>query len=186
MNVKVKKGVIDSDHHLSLIKVKFQPNRSKPKLTKNLRVDPEFLKQNASTFQESIPTHDSSDWLELKDILSKASQNIGTPPRKRKHRWWNETCDKAINFRIKAWQNWNSHKTEQNWQEFTKVQKQTSKIIRSEKRKYDHYRLAEIEQDFTKNNTRNFYKTFREELSNYQAPSLCFKRPDGTLETNNQ
>lgn len=67
---------------------------------------------------------------------------------------------------------------------FLKTQKQSSKIIRSEKPQYDKRRLTEIESDFTKNNTRNFHRTFREIMTGYQPPNLCFRRPDGTLETN--
>lgn len=65
-----------------------------------------------------------------------------------------------------------------------RIQKSLSKAIRREKGRYDTNRLKEIEQEFTKNNTRHFYKIFRGNLSGYQSRNLCFRRPDGSLEAN--
>ena len=93
-------------------------------------------------------------------------------------------CDHAIDARINAWKNYNSNKTSEKWQQFLNIRKQTSKIIWRKKRNYDKRQTDEIEQDFKKNNTRNFYKTFKEQLTGYQPPNLCFKKPDGSLETN--
>ena len=106
------------------------------------------------------------------------------PARKCKHRWWNAICDQAIERRIQAWRKFNSNRTPATWQDFHEVQKQSSKEIRKEKRAYDKNRLVEIEEDFKKNNTRNFYRVFKENIKGYQPPNICFKRTDGTLETN--
>lgn len=109
---------------------------------------------------------------------------LAQAPRARKHRWWNPTCDQAIDKRIHAWRLFSCNRTKENWDSFLKIQKQTSKTIRQQKRQHDKLKLEEIESDFIRNNTRNFYRTFRENMKGYQAPNLCFKRADGTLETN--
>lgn len=183
LNVRTRKGVFESDHYLLQIKTKFQPKRRQKCPPKNIRPDPEYLKLNKEEIINQINQESSTDWKRVKEKIQEAVK-LGQPPRTRKHRWWNTICDQAIENRITAWKKFSSNKTEKNWEDFLKTQKQSSKIIRRQKRGYDNGRLHEIQQDFTKNNTRNFYKTFRENLQGYQAPSLCFKKSDGSLETN--
>lgn len=183
LNVKTRRGFFESDHHLLQIKVKFQPNRQRTRGTQLFRTDPEYLQLNKAYIIEEIRMVNTTNWSELAAKMKQAIK-FGQPPRKRKHRWWNITCDQAIEYRFKAWNNFNSRKTAETWHEFVQVRKNTSKVIRREKRRYDNNRLIEIEQDFNKNNTRNFYKIFKENIVGYHPPSLCFERPEGSLETN--
>lgn len=55
---------------------------------------------------------------------------------------------------------------------FLTVKKETSKLIRQTKRTYENNQLSDIETDFQKNNTRNFYKTFKSKLTGYQPLNL--------------
>lgn len=183
MNVRTRKGFFESDHHLLQIKAKFIPNRQIKGTNRTFRTDPEYLQLNKKEITEKIKKIESNDWTELSGKMKEVLK-LGQPPRKRKHRWWNMACDRAMEDRIQAWRKFNSHRTPEKWEEFKKIQKASSKIIRREKRGYENKRLKEIEEDFNKNNTRNFYRTFRESMTGYQPPSLCFKRQDGTLETN--
>lgn len=183
LNVKTRKGFFESDHHLLQIKIKFQPNKKRFKTNKIIRPDPEYLKLNKDKIIHEIKQANTTNWSELSKTITE-TMKLAQPPRRRKHRWWNTTCDQAIEERISAWKKFSSNKTQEKWEEFLKTQKQSSKTIRKEKRNYDNSRLKEIQQDFTKNNTRNFYRTFRENITGYQPPSLCFRRHDGSLETN--
>lgn len=185
LNIRTRKGFFESDHHLLQIKIRFQPNRKKPQMNKTIRIDPEYLKLNEREILQEIRQSNATNWQELAEVL-KNTMKLGKPPRKRKHRWWNSACDQAIEERIQAWKTFSSNKTTEKWQEFQRIQKSSSKAIRREKRRYDINRLKEIEQEFTKNNTRNFYKFFKENLTGYQPPNLCFRRPDGSLETNSR
>ena len=42
-----------------------------------------------------------------------------------------------------------------------------------------------LDEDFKRNNTRDFYKTFTQELSAYNPPTLHFQKPDGKLAFDN-
>ena len=175
LNIRTRKGIFESDHHLLQIKTQFQPNRRKQRQPKRIKPDSEYLKLNKEEIITQINQEKSADWEKLTKKIQEAMK-LAQPPRTRKHRWWNTRCDQAVNTRITTWKKFSSHKTEENWKNFRETQKQASKIIRKEQRGYENSRLQEIQQDFTKNNTRNFYRTFRENLRGYQAPSLCFKK----------
>ena len=149
LNVRARKGAFESDHYLLQIKAKFQPNRTQKRPPKIFKPDPEYLKLNKQEIVTQINQVKSSDWMKLTEKIQE-TMRLGQPPRTRKHRWWNAICDKAVDKRITALKKFSSHKTEENWQNFLRTQKQTSKIIRREKRGYDNNRLHEIQRDFTK------------------------------------
>lgn len=183
LNVRTRKGFFESDHHLLQVKIRPIPRNKKITQNRIMRVDPEYLKIHKDKIIEEIGQDSTENWTDLAKTVQKAMY-WAQPPRKRKHRWWNATCDQAIEQRIQAWKKFSSNRTSETWQDFHKVQKQSSKDIRSVKRSYDKNRLIEIEEDFKKNNTRNFYRIFRENIKGYRPPNICFKRTDGSLETN--
>lgn len=187
MDVRVRRGLnIDSDHYLTEIKTKFQPNKPKQKQKRVARTDTKFILQNQDKFRKIIESGKMGNWEEMKETMVGAVKEIGHPPRRPKHRWWNELCDEAIDNRLSAWQKWNNTKKKKDWETFTEVRKITSKTIRSVKRNYDRSRLEEIDMDFKKNNTREFYKTFKEVLSGYQPQSLHFKDKNGIMVLSNR
>lgn len=188
LNVKVKRGInIDSDHYLSEIKVKFQPNKPTLRTSKKPRIDAETLGYNREKYLERLNKQDlGNEWNEIKKTLTNATEGIAEPVRKPRHRWWNEECDKALNKRAETWKLWHSNKTEDKWNNFRKQRKDTAKAIRYTKRKYDKTQLEKIDKDFKRHNTRDFYKTFKEELRGYLPASLCFRKKDGKLALSNK
>lgn len=187
MNVRVRRGLgIDSDHFLTEIKTKFQPKKPNPKIKKVHRIDTKFLSDNRDKFVKKLQTKKMGNWNEIREAMVETVKELEQPPRRRKHRWWNTICDEAIENRLTAWKKWNSCKKESDWITFTEIRKQTSKIIRTEKRRYDKKRLEEIDTNFRQNNTRDFYKVFKEEITGYKPMSLHFKDSTGKLVTNNK
>ena len=118
-------------------------DRQNKRANKLFRTDPEYLQLNKSKIIEEIKNIESDDWTELSEKIREVMK-LGQPPRKRKHRWWNRTCDEAIENRIESWKKFNSCKTPEKWEELKMTQKITSKIIRKEKRNYENNRLKEI------------------------------------------
>lgn len=187
LNVKVRKSLnINSDHYLSEIKVRFQPNKPKPRTKRKPRVNAAFLQQNKEKYIENLDKLDMNTWEEIRESITKAAGDLGKPSRKRKHRWWNEKCDEALDRRLQSWKKWHSNKTEKRFEEFREERKRAAKIIRTEKRNYDRSRVEQIEEEFKQKNSREFYRTFKEELQGYQPPSLCFKRIDGSVATSDK
>lgn len=66
-----------------------------------------------------------------------------------------------------------------NYKIFLKVRKETARLIRQPKRKYENDQLIEIEKCFQKNNMWNFYKTFKTKLISYQPQNFYFKIENG-------
>lgn len=184
LNVQVRKGFnIDSDHYLTRIKLKLKPQRH----FKNSPQIPKFDSQKIGPiFTSELDNKKSRNWLELKDKFIKTAQNLIPLQKRTKHHWWNGECEVAVKSRHDAFKNWNSNKTEDTYNTFLSIRKETSKLIRQTKRKYENSQLESIEKDFQKNNTRNFYKTFKMKLTGYQPQSLCFKKDNGNLALNNK
>ena len=184
LNVQVRKGFnIDSDHYLTRIKLKLKPQ----KMFKNNSRIPKFdTKKITQIFTSELDKKKSSNWLELKGKIIETSQNVLPLQKRQKHPWWNNDCEAAVKSRFDAFKNWNSTKIDDTYNTFLNVRKETSKLIRMTKRNYEKNQLLDIEKDFQKNNTRNFYKTFKTKLRGYQPKSLCFKKENGDLALNNE
>ena len=184
MDVQVRRGAnIDSDHYLTRIKLKLHPQM----FIKKKPLIPKFDTQNIrSSFTEELEKTQATNWLELKNKFLQTAQNLIPMQKHKKHPWWNEECENAIKSRHQVYNKWNSNKTEHNYKTFLEIRKETSKIIRQTKRRYEKDQLLEIEKDFQKNNTRNFYKTFKTKCTGYQQQNLCFRKENGGLALNNQ
>lgn len=132
-------------------------------------------------FKEELKNFKSKNWNEIKTKLIEVAEKIIPLKRIKKHRWWTEDCDKALDRRIEMWRKWYSNKNPTNLINFKRIRKETAKIIRNAKRQYDRNQLQEIEENFRKNKTTDFYKIFRKETQKYQPPSLCFKKENESL-----
>lgn len=190
MNVKViRNGEFDSDHFLSKVKIRFLPSKAKKKTQKVIRYNSNtasITKDHIEKFREEIETVRTGDWRELRIQITKAAEKTLGLAKNKKKTWWNEECEEALQQRAQKWRTWRCSKKEEHLEEFREQRKQTSKIIRKIKRTFEKSQLIEIQENFTKNNTRNFYQTFKHVLKGYQAPSICFKDEDGKIGLNNK
>lgn len=78
-------------------------------------------------------------------------------------------CDGLI--RQKTWQIWNSAKNEKNRHNFLKFRKEVGKKIKKVKEDNDNELLNQINENFNKNNSRNFYQIFKHKLTKCNPPS---------------
>ncbi|KAI5734809.1 hypothetical protein M8J77_010675 [Diaphorina citri] len=186
-NVKVRKEAnIETDHYLTTIKLNFIPDNKKrtPKM-KIPRIDTKILKLKK---QESVQKLEikSNEWQDMKEAIIKSAQEIAPLKKQSKNKWWNEICEETIAKRLISWKKWHSSKKEEDYNAFKEQRNETAKIIRGVKRKYEKDQLAQIEEDFQKNNTRSFYKTFKSNLKTFQHQNLCFRKENGELALNDE
>lgn len=190
MNVKViRNGEFDSDHYLSKIKIRFIPSKTKKATKKVIRYNSStanITKENIEKFREEIETSKKGDWHELQMKITQAAEKTLGRAKNKKKTWWNEECEEALLQRAQKWRKWRCSKKEEDFEQFRQQRKETSKIIRKIKRNFENSQLIEIQENFTKNNTRNFYQTFKQVLKGYQAPSICFKDENGKMGLNNK
>ena len=185
-NTRPRKALnIDSDHYLLEVKMKPIPNARTKFPPKRTRIDPEIITKNAHKFQTELTLDEDTPWETAKKTIIEVAQKLGERKRRLKHRWWTLECDEAIDNRALAWKKWLSHKTPENWQNFHTVQRQTNKTIRQQRSKHEREVHQKLDEDFKRNNTRDFYKTFKQELSAYNPPTLHFQKPDGKLAFDN-
>lgn len=186
-NVKViRNAKIDSDHYLSKVKVKLQPkNTRKHTKTKTTKYDYEKLK-NDSNFADRLETQNPENWEQIKQALIQTAKETIPLTKIKKHAWWNQECEGSISRRQQAWQKWNTDKSKENRAKFLEIRRETAKTIRNTKRNYDKDQMKQIEQDFRKNNSRNFYKTFKQNLNRYSPPTLCLKDQTGKVAYNDR
>lgn len=121
---------------------------------------------------------------QLQRALVKAAEETVLMNKTRRHIWWNKECEAAVNQRQSAWQTWNQNKNVKNKTIFTEQRKLTSKIIRNVKRTFEKSQLSRIEEDFKKNNVRDFYRIFKNSIRKYSPPSLHLKDTKGQIAFN--
>lgn len=188
-NVKVMRGLeIDSDHYLIKIKIKMTPfnkRKSSPKKPKKNYDQLKLIENEVYKLKtENIPPDTNLEDLvvQLKDIAAE----LAVPNKRKKHPWWNGDCDLAVEERHKCWLVFQSSKTEQNNLNLIKQRKLSQKIIRNAKRQHEKSILNQIEEDFQKNNTRQYYKNFKLKMSHFTAPTLMLRDQEGKLAHNDR
>lgn len=178
-DVKVLRGAnLDSDHYLSKIRMNFIPKTFRP-LTdiKRLRPNTEKLRLESKEFSNVLSKHPNITFTELESLMTKTALQIAPQTRKPRHAWWSPECDNALDRRLQAWKNWSAKKTPENFALFVQARKEASRIIRSVKRNYNKSQMSAIEEHFAQHKTRNFYQTFKRNLTKYTPPSLNFIDP---------
>lgn len=187
MNVKVRKGAnIETDHYLTTIKIRFIPQTVRRNYRKRIiRFDPEQLKHNKKEFQTKLNIN-STDWDDIKKGLVSAASETAVVRRTKKQTWWNQACEESLEKRIRSWNKWHSSKKNEDYIAFKNQRSLTSKIIRATKRQYEREQLVQIEENFQRNNTRSFYRTFKRNIQKYEPQSLCFKDSTGMLVLNDK
>ncbi|KAI5743680.1 hypothetical protein M8J77_021036 [Diaphorina citri] len=191
LNVKVLRSAnLDSDHYLSLIKLKGIPLNKKKnvgKKKKTVKFNINALKSGDNSYTETLQKKiKNGTWINLRDsVVEAASETI---PLKKiiKHPWWTEECNMAIENRRKAWLQWNNKKNAANLENFLNVRKATCKLLKQTKRNFNKSQILQIEENFQKHKTRDFYQTFKHQLAKYIAPTLHIKSLDGKLNLNNR
>lgn len=186
-NVKVLKSAnLDSDHYLTKIKFKVIPQtKIKSNRLKTRRIDPEKLILNSDEFSKATENLKREKWESIKTKMIQQAETVASFKRTKKHAWWTSECDDLIKIRQEAWQKWNSTKSEENREAFVNIRKQVSKKIKHVKKISENERLNRINENFTKNNSRNFYQTFKQALTKYNPPSLQLEDEDGKKAHNN-
>lgn len=187
-NVRVLRGAnLDSDHYLSKVKLKIIPksNFQRKNLTRR-RYDPEKIKEKKEEWGKLTSDLVDQDWKQMEKTLINKAEMLAPATRTKKHRWWNDECDKLLELRKKAWHSWKSKKDERSWQHFVETRKMVSKKIKKVKKEHEDQLLRKINDDFAKNNMRNYYRIFREKLNGYEAPTLQLQDKNGNLAYSNK
>lgn len=182
-NVRVLRGAnLDSDHYLSKIKIKIIP---KSNLQRNnhiqRRYDPRKIKENSVEWDKLTNNLGNQNWGQMEKSLITKAEQLAPVTRTKKHRWWNEECDRLLDLRKKAWNVWQTKKDKSTWRHFVETRRMVSKGIKKVKKEQEDQLLRNINDDFAKKNMRNYYRIFREKISRYNTLTLQLQDKQGKM-----
>ena len=96
MNVVVKKGInVDSDHYVSVVKFRPIPFNGKQNKPVTSKLDTKKLKENENEFKE-LAKPMQKDFDGTKKQMLQAAKQVAGIKKKKKHAWWNDSCEKAL------------------------------------------------------------------------------------------
>lgn len=187
-NVKVLRGTdTGSDHYMIKIKIKFTPLKKKKSHPKKKRTyDPHKLINNQEYKEKTRDIKLTDELQEIIPQLKQIAEQVAPINPKKKHQWWNDDCDTAVEGRHQAWLRHQSRKTEQSYLELTEQRKITQKTIRRVKRNYQKEILLMIEANSKKTNSRDYYKIFSRQLKTYDPPTLMLKDKNNNMAHSNR
>lgn len=188
-NVKVLRGKdLGSDHYLSKIKIKITPAGKKKKRANRLKRthDQTKIQNNTQYAMKTNTVQSDTELEELTEKLKAIAAEIAQPEKRKKHQWWDRVCEEAVDRRHEAWKKFQNNKTDENFAMLTQQRKLTQRTLRNSKRKYHHGLLDQIEDSFAKNNSRQYYRTFREKTKTFTPPTLMLKNKEGVTAHNDE
>lgn len=181
MNTKVRKNTrMESDHYLVEIKCRWIPNRARKCRTINThRIDLDLLKKHRAEYAKRMVFQ--SDWESVRDMMEEEAVRLATNNKKRKHEWWTDECENAVETRRKAWMKWHSCKKQADWLNFQDARKIASKTIRKAKRSRWNEKLEEANTAFKKHKSRVFFREMKNRIKGFEAREPFVIGQDGAI-----
>jgi len=145
------------------------------------------IKDDLQSKQIIIEGNIDEGWEESRDVLSNvANKTLGTKKLKLKP-WFNRICKEALHRRKVARQNWlNDMRNEELFARYTIRLRETSNILRGEKRKYVRNIMDNAELDYKAHKARDMYKCINYLAGGYKKKGRFLKDDNGSLITTNE
>ncbi|XP_054277909.1 uncharacterized protein LOC128996544 [Macrosteles quadrilineatus] len=126
-------------------------------------------------------------WKNIKETLQDCAKEVcGKRERKNKKPWFDEECKANVLQRKKAKEVWLNKKQERDRENYTKISRETVKVLRRKKREWVNQILEKAEQDRTANNSRDFYRSIRFFRKGYSPMPYGIKNKSGQLVVQNK
>ncbi|XP_054289925.1 uncharacterized protein LOC129005133 [Macrosteles quadrilineatus] len=197
----IREAECGSDHHLILVKltqrISLEINHSKQvtevlaveKLKKQTTLVKEFRIKLHNRFQVLGDTEETeimedieNKWETFRNsILNTAKEVCGKKKRARKNPWFDGECEQAILERSERKKKWLNSKSNEDREEYFRVNKETTRTLRKKKREYLKGLLEKAERDQSAQNARDFFKCVRHFRSGYTANAFGIKDKEGNI-----
>uniref|UniRef100_A0A8D8TNG9 Craniofacial development protein 2 n=1 Tax=Cacopsylla melanoneura TaxID=428564 RepID=A0A8D8TNG9_9HEMI len=197
-NVRTIRGAeCGSDHYLVLVKIrqkiaieKRNKSNQTPPLEFSKLKDPlkamEFKLKLSDKFSEEAERaiqemNINEDWNSLKNIIQDCTEAVcGKMKKKEKKPWFDEECKNMINKRRELKSEWLQTQEEIDRLRYNTQNRETTRLVRQKKRGWMNELVRRAEEDRTKNNSKDFYRTIRFFKTEYKP------KPYGILDKNGQ
>ncbi|KAL4148126.1 hypothetical protein QTP88_002420 [Uroleucon formosanum] len=125
--------------------------------------------------------------IQVKESINEASTKVLGKKVSKTKPWFNMICEEAVQRRKLARQEWLiDTNNEVTLRRFRTRQKEASKILRCEKRKYVQNILETAELDYKTHRTRDMYKRVNDLRGGYKKKEKFLRDDDGSLITTNE
>ena len=104
------------------------------------------------------------NWQELSTEINNAAKVTFGLVKNKRQVWWNELCEEALAERAKQWKKWKCSGKIEHYEQFKQQRKKAARIVRGTKRSFEKLKLVEIQENFIKNNCRDFYQTIKNKI----------------------
>ncbi|CAI6347758.1 unnamed protein product [Macrosiphum euphorbiae] len=145
------------------------------------------IKDTLQSKQRIFEGNIDEGWEEIRDALSNvANKTLGTKKLKPKP-WFNRICEEALQRRKVARQHWlNDTRNEELFARYKTRLRETSNILRGEKRKYVRNIMVNAELDYKAHRARDMYKRINYLTGGYKKKERFLKDDNGSLITTNE
>lgn len=194
-DVKSCRGVCGiSDHFLVRIQVHLRLSvkwREKKRVTQKFNTEKLKENTNLQNYIETIDKNLKNDnnteidqlWGKLEKTIKQAAKDVlGFEERSKPKKWFNDRCRRGLEERDAARIALIKTPNESNRRTLAIKQRNTKKIIRTEKRQWEKSYINDIETNF-KSNIKVSYKKTNNLKNGYKPRTTILKEPDGTLIT---
>ncbi|CAI6370121.1 unnamed protein product [Macrosiphum euphorbiae] len=202
LNVRTMRGAdIGSDHLLLGIRIKVKLkklDKKNPVNSRRLDIDKlenhdigklfvNSIKDTLQSKQRIFEGNIDEGREEIRDALSNvANKTLGTKKLKPKP-WFNRICEEALQRRKVARQHWlNDTRNEELFARYKTRLRETSNILRGEKRKYVRNIMVNAELDYKAHRARDMYKRINYLTGGYKKKERFLKDNNGSLITTNE
>ncbi|KAI5715018.1 hypothetical protein M8J77_009060 [Diaphorina citri] len=194
-----------SDHYLVLVKVKQRistSRREKHKVQKKIcfeklkeselvdtlreELDNRFeeLEEIQSTSNSETVEAIEEQWSTFKNVIKETAKKVldTSSGYREKKPWFDRDCEEIMEKRVRAKQQWLScdeTRKDEYREKYNKINREVVKLVRQKKRQYVKKSLEKAEEDRTKNNTKDFYRTVRFFKNGYRPRTSGVKDRDG-------
>uniref|UniRef100_A0A8D8SWI4 Craniofacial development protein 2 n=1 Tax=Cacopsylla melanoneura TaxID=428564 RepID=A0A8D8SWI4_9HEMI len=198
INVRSIRGAeCGSDHNLVLIKIKQSLATEKKNNSNQLpNINLENIKDpiKASRYRELLSTKFEQNaeaeemdlerkWSRLKNTIQDCARDIcgEKEKRRRTNPWFDRECSEEVERRKTMRQKWLETNHDEDRRVYNNQNKATVKLLRQKKRRWLNGLITRAEEDRTRNNSRDFYRTLRFFSKEYKPKAYGVKDKDGHL-----
>ncbi|XP_042911563.1 uncharacterized protein [Parasteatoda tepidariorum] len=201
LDVRTYKGAnVDSDHFLVISKVRERISVVKNKkgaVLKEFNCDKLNVKDIKTKYINDVEAaltnmhweNDSveSKWLQLKEKICNAADNIiGKKEKNSNKDWFDDECAAASNTKNIAYKKMIQKNTRFNADEYRRLRREEKRIHKSKKKAFEEENLRDIESLKTINESRVFYRRINRSRMDFKQTSNLCKSKDGLILTDKQ
>lgn len=205
-DIRSKRGAeCGTDHYLVVIKVrqrlcKERREKQKTKLKFNLRklenpnVRKEFTLKLTNRFQaleqkeENMGHSIENEWKTIRESVQEVAEEvIGFQKNKNTQKaWFNENCRQLIVERKKSKEELLVQDTQEKREKYERINRKTNKTLRTAKRNFVKDQLQKAEEDCTKNNSQEFFRSIRYFKQGFKARTFGVRNEEGRITCNQE